>query len=139
MKWFMFCLVLSAVSFSCSPDDNTPAGNNVQLTDISGSWQIKQFIDNGQDETYHFSGYTFVFGNSGITAVKGGISVSAIFILSDSTIPDQKMVMYFPDYEPWDELNEDWNILDWNRNTLTLRHVSGGNGGTDELIFEKVK
>lgn len=139
MKWFMFSLVLSAVSFSCNPDDNSSAGNNLQPTDLSGNWKIRQFIDDGNDETYHFTGYTFSFTNAGITAIKAGSNVSGTYILSVSSNSTQKMIISFPESEPWDELNEDWDVLAWSQNLLKLRHVSGGNGGTDDLIFEKVK
>ena len=138
MKWFMVSLVLSVVSFSCNPDDNSSTGNNLQPTDLTGSWEIRQFIDDGKDETYYFTGYTFVFSNVGITATKAGSNMAGTYILSVSSNSTQKMIISFPDTEPWDELNEDWDVLEWSQNLLKLKHVSGGNGGIDDLTFEKV-
>ena len=34
-------------------------------------------------------------------------------------------------------LNDDWNITAYNNNTISLIGISGGNGGTDTLIFTK--
>ena len=35
------------------------------------------------------------------------------------------------------EINEDWDILSMIDKKIELKHVSGGNGGTDFLTFEK--
>ena len=35
------------------------------------------------------------------------------------------------------ELTEDWNIVSYSSTTISLIHVSGGNGGTDTLVFTK--
>lgn len=138
MKWFMFCMAISVVFFSCNPDDNSGTANDIQQNDLTGNWKIKELIDNDKDETYHFTGYIFTFSNSTVTAVKAGVSVSGIHTLSSGSNGSRELKMIFPETEPWDELNEDWTVLEWNQNMLKLRHVSGGNGGTDNLIFEKV-
>lgn len=138
MKWFMVSLVLSVVSFSCNPDDNSSTGNNLQTSDLSGLWKVRQFIDDGKDETYYFTGYTFVFSNDVITASKSGSNVAGTYALQAGSNNARKMVISFPDTEPWDELNEDWTVIEWSQNLLKLRHVSGGNGGIDDLTFEKV-
>ena len=35
------------------------------------------------------------------------------------------------------DLTEDWNIITYTTTKIQLIHVSGGNGGTDYLTFEK--
>jgi hypothetical protein len=37
----------------------------------------------------------------------------------------------------FEELSEDWSILSISPSKIELKHVSGGNGGTDFLTFEK--
>ena len=39
---------------------------------------------------------------------------------------------------PFDDLSEDWHVVEQNSSTIKLEDVSGGNGGTDYLTFEKV-
>ena len=36
------------------------------------------------------------------------------------------------------DLEEDWIILEYNQTIIRLKHVSGGNGGTDYLNFTKL-
>jgi hypothetical protein len=36
-----------------------------------------------------------------------------------------------------DELEEDWEITEYSSTVIKLKHVSGGNGGTDYLYFTK--
>lgn len=37
----------------------------------------------------------------------------------------------------FEDLNDDWDIVSVTENRIELRDVSGGNGGTDILVFEK--
>ena len=39
---------------------------------------------------------------------------------------------------PFDEFNDDWDIVSVLPTRIELRDVSGGGGGTDILIFEKI-
>jgi hypothetical protein len=38
---------------------------------------------------------------------------------------------------PFDELNDDWHIIEETSTKIRLQDVSGGSGGTDLLTFEK--
>ncbi|MEZ4988540.1 MAG: hypothetical protein R2795_26535 [Saprospiraceae bacterium] len=38
----------------------------------------------------------------------------------------------------FEELNEDWEIISQSDTRIELVHVSGGNGGTDYLTFERI-
>jgi hypothetical protein len=37
-----------------------------------------------------------------------------------------------------DDLSDDWDILSYSATKIELIDVSGGNGGTDYLTFEKI-
>ncbi|MCB0382605.1 MAG: hypothetical protein KDD05_04705, partial [Psychroserpens sp.] len=42
-----------------------------------------------------------------------------------------------PDSNNFEDLNDDWDIVSTSSNTIELIDISGGNGGTDFLTFER--
>jgi hypothetical protein len=48
-----------------------------------------------------------------------------------------KLDLNFDDVNNFDELDDDWEILTQSSSKIELRDVSGGNGTTDLLTFEK--
>jgi len=141
-------LFISAVSFlgtlSCSKDDNNPSSKNMVSNTVSGgSWRITYFFDTDKEETDHFSGYVFTFGSNGIlTAISGVNTYTGSWNVtnsnsSDDNLDDLDFSISFAAPSDFEELSEDWEILSRTDNKIELRHVSGGNGGTDLLTFEK--
>jgi len=39
---------------------------------------------------------------------------------------------------PFEEFNDDWDVLSATNTRIELQDVSGGGGGTDTLVFEKL-
>ena len=116
-----------------SSDDNNNNGNNSNLT---GSWVITLFEEDGVNETSKFDGFTFAFNsNNSLDATKSGSTTkgSWSYGTDDSS---NKLIINFNSGKPLEELNEDWVILEQTSKLLRLRHVSGGNGGIDEVTFE---
>ncbi|MBP6334523.1 MAG: hypothetical protein KA444_03550 [Bacteroidia bacterium] len=103
-----------------------------------GQWKITYFNDSGNDETAHFTGYSFQFNSNGtVTATKGSTIVNGTWSDgNDNSTP--KLVLNFGTTVKFDELNEDWHITQQSSTMIKLEHVSGGNGGTDLLYFEKI-
>ena len=68
------CLLLLSIITSCKKDNSTsPSDNSIQ----QGQWKITSYIDSGNNETNHFSGYSFEFKNGGVvTATKSSSIVS---------------------------------------------------------------
>jgi hypothetical protein len=142
----LLSLVGLALFTSCSNNDSSDDNSvtNVQNTVKAGTWQITSFVDSGNDETHHFHGYTFNFeDNNVLTASNGTNTYTGTWSIDDSNSNDDSIDdLHFninfnlsPDFE---ELNEDWNIVSRTSSRIELIHVSGGNGGTDYLTFEKV-
>ena len=130
---------------SCTNEDNnnltpTVIQNNVQ----KGTWKITSFIDSGDDETHHFSGYSFSFSAGNVlTASNGGTTYTGTWSVTDSNSSDDSpddvdFNIFFNLSNDFEELNEDWHIVSQTSNRIELVHVSGGNGGTDHLVFEKI-
>jgi hypothetical protein len=143
---------LSLLSSTCSSDDDDGSSNNnnAEIQQIenqaeSGTWQITSYIDSGQDETNDFSGYNFTFASNGtITATNGNNTETGTWSVtgsnsSSSSNDDIDFNIFFnvPDTNDFEDLNDDWDIISHSNNMIRLRDVSGGNGGTDTLTFEK--
>lgn len=134
---FYVAIVSILLATSCSKDDNSSSTNtNVPNIINQGTWRITLYNDSGTDELYHFTGYTFTFSNGNITGTKNGSSVSGTY---STGIDDSKNKLYlnFGATVPFDELNDDWHIVEETNTKIRLQDVSGGNGGTDLLTFEK--
>ena len=158
-------LVTCVILFSaCSEEDdstnntttNEAANQLAQQVETSmetGTWIITKFIDSGNDETNHFNSYTFSFNtdgslvaNNGTTTVSGSWSVAVdnssgnssdddSSSSDDSNDVDFNIVFISPaDFE---ELSDDWDIISNTDSKIELIDISGGNGGTDYLTFQK--
>ena len=151
MKRFSFLPALVAsltllLSFTaCNPDDNSATPDNPIVEQVqSGDWIITSFIDSGKDETNHFTGYTFTFGaNGALTATKGSQAYTGTWSITnddsndDNPSGDVDFNIFFNLTNDFEDLNEDWHIISQSDDKIELIHVSGGNGGTDYLTFER--
>jgi len=133
MLTLLFVIVTSSIT-SCKKEDTSPEAVVNSLQD--GTWRITDYKDDMVDELYHFTGYSFVFSNGTVTATKNSLSVTGTYSEgTDDTYP--VLILNFGTTSPFDELNDDWHILEQSATKIRLEDVSGGNGGTDILTFEK--
>lgn len=101
------------------------------LTD--GTWYVNYFFDD-QDETFLFNGYQFNFNADNTALADNGTNqVNGTWNLSGSSTPD--LILFFGTNSPFDELDEDWDILEATPQIIRLKHVSGGDGSIDFLTF----
>lgn len=135
------------VASTCSDDDNDtpPILNQAEVSSniSSGSWRITEFIDSGNNETNHFTGYNFVFASNGsIAASNGTNNYSGTWSITndgsnDDSQSDLDFNIAFSSPADFAELTEDWHFTLYTPTKIILIHVSGGGGGTDYLTFEK--
>jgi hypothetical protein len=149
-------VLLTATFIACSEDDNSPSNDDnnnntaaeIQQTSnlmMSGDWVITNFNDSGQNETSDFNGYVFSFNSDGsLVATNGNTEVSGTWsIVDDSSNDDSNdnddidFNIFFSSPDEFSELSEDWDIVSKSDTRIELIHISGGNGGTDLLTFEK--
>lgn len=136
------------VASMCSNDDDSP--NNSDPTTVintvtQGTWRITFYEDSGVNETYHFTSYDFTFaaGNvlsatNGTNTFTGAWSVTNGNSNDDSPSNDLDFNILFSSPANFaEELSDDWDILSRTDTKIELVDVSGGNGGTDYLTFEK--
>ncbi|MEZ4875478.1 MAG: hypothetical protein R2793_08515 [Flavobacteriaceae bacterium] len=151
---FSMVLAFTACSQGEDPAPFTPNETSAdQTTQVaqSGTWRITSYIDSGQDETSDFSGYEFTFNANGtVTATKGGETVSGTWSITDdssnsssdddgNSTDDDDFNLFFAVSQDskFDSLSDDWNFISVSASKIELVHVSGGNGGTDYLTFQK--
>ncbi|MBR9922643.1 MAG: hypothetical protein GYB31_17560 [Bacteroidetes bacterium] len=104
----------------------------------SGEWIITSFIeDDNDDETSKFSGYTFTFEDDGTATatVNGNTTIGSWSDGNDDSTT--KLVLFYGNDDPLEELNDDWRVLSSTDEKIELTHVSGGDGSTDFLTFER--
>ncbi len=145
---------------SCSKDDSpNNAQNNTSSVDQlkriaqNGDWQVTYFFDTDTDETNDFNGYAFKFNADGtLVATKGSTTVNGTWSVvdddsnsssgddDDDSTDDDDFNIFFPvpDTNDFEDLNDDWDIVSISDTKIELIDVSGGNGGTDLLTFEKI-
>lgn len=128
-------------AISCTKDniDIAKVKSNVQ----SGTWRITKFIDSGVDETNYFTGYNFTFNSSGVLNANNGTNnYNGTWSITDSNSNDDSpndldFNIYFNLTNNFLDLNDDWDFISQSSTKIELIDVSGGNGGTDYLTFEK--
>uniref|UniRef100_UPI004049A40B hypothetical protein n=1 Tax=Gelidibacter sp. TaxID=2018083 RepID=UPI004049A40B len=142
----LMTLIIGLLIVSCSSDDDSASNNienqveeNVQI----GTWRITKFIDSGTDETNHFLGYIFTFKSAGVLNANNRINdYSGTWSITDSNSNDDSQDdldfnIFFNLTNDFEELNDDWHFISQTSIKIELVDVSGGNGGTDYLTFEK--
>ena len=152
-QWIVASLMLSATFISCENEDNeTPGISPVNVTELksiaeSGAWVITHFFDTDKEETADYDGYTFTFGANGtLTATNGTTDVSGTWSITDSdddssdddgSSDDVDFNIMFASPADFEELSDDWYVVSYSNSRIELVDVSGGNGGTDTLVFER--
>jgi hypothetical protein len=138
MKKIIFFLAIIPLSalVSCDKNEDGISASSVSTTVASGNWRITYFWDTDHEETSNFNGFSFTFAGNVITAVNGGTTVTGTWSTGsdNSTV---KLIIAFATPPNFQELSEDWHVIERTDTKIRLRHVSGGNGGTDYLTFEK--
>ncbi|HMC98965.1 MAG TPA: hypothetical protein VKH37_02395 [Ferruginibacter sp.] len=135
-------IIVANTTTSCTKNDDNSISSQVAAlvqTAQTGNWKITSYIDNGVDETNHYTGYTFQFTSGGtVVATKtGATTVNGTWSggNDDSTL---KLVLNFGAATPFLELNDDWHVTQQSSAIIKLEDVSGGGGGTEYLTFEKI-
>lgn len=143
----LFCLFMLNVASMCSSDDNSSSSQDptpVINAATQGTWRVTSYVDSGTDETNHFTGYNFTFSNGGVlTATNGSNTVTGTWsVLNDDTNDDSPsndldFNIGFTAPANFADLTDDWDIVSYSDTTISLIDISGGNGGTDTLVFTK--
>ena len=158
MKKFSFysilaCIFMMTTASMCSgDDDNSSSSSNPQpvINAVSdGTWRVTYYYDTDSEETNQFAGYNFTFGdNHVLTADNGTNTYTGSWSVTNSSNSsrsgddddddnDVDFNIAFTSPSNFAELTDDWHIISYSATRIELIDVSGGNGGTDYLTFEK--
>ncbi len=146
-------LLLTILGCSSDEDDNPNDDNSQEILQIeneveSGTWRISSYIDSGENETSDFTGYNFTFTTDGsLVATNGTTTYSGTWSVTNSSNSsndsssdddiDFNIFFSVADDHDFEDLNDDWDIVSHSNTTVSLMDISGGDGSTDTLIFEK--
>lgn len=123
--------------FSDGDDNNNNDVNTESLDSLltNGDWIVASYLDDGENETSDYNGYEITFNENGTVVASNGSTIEGTWSIQSS---EGKLVLDFGTSVPFDEFNDDWEVVSFTANRIELRDVSGGGGGTDTLVFEKL-
>lgn len=144
---FLFMATTLILASCASEESVTEIATDIDVTEVteimsSDNWYISSFIDSDQDETNDFTGYEFAFTEDGtVVAIKGTTSITGTWSVNhsndDDSPSDPDFNLFFAGSDLFEDLNDDWDIINYTPVKIELINVSGGNGGTDYLTFKK--
>ncbi len=128
------------LKFGRTPAQNCTGGGNPQaLIDImiNGSWFVASYLDDGNNQTAIYSGYTVNFLTNGtVTANNGSQSLTGSWLVTVSG-NGLDLELDFGTQTPFNEFNDDWDVIDFAQTFIELKDESG-DGSIDNLRFEKI-
>lgn len=149
MTRIIFPVLLAAIALlvTCSNDQNTiqpdsPSATQ-ELTDVlvEGTWVITLFIDDGDDDTDYFEGYTFSFQPGGdvvATSSQTGQDIQGTWqVRSDDGRAELWLNFSTGDYE-FRELNEDWYLIEASADRIRLEYDYDDDDDIYLLTFERL-
>lgn len=150
IKVWTLCAFTVLFAVSCSSDDNNGTVSNAIVNQListvnNGTWRVTNFVENGNDETNHFTGYIFSFGDNSVLIASNGTNThQGTWSVTNSNSNDDSSSSSDVDFniefttpDDFADLTDDWDLQERTSTTIKLIDISGGNGGTDYLTFEK--
>ena len=122
--------------FESTCTDNGGDGNTGALATIlaDGLWMVGSYTEDSDNQTSNYSSYTLNFNIDGIVVADNGTAINGTWAPQNS---DSELALNFGSTVPFDEFNDIWDVISVTPTQVEVRDVSGGNGGTDNLILTK--
>ncbi|MDP2685984.1 MAG: hypothetical protein Q8O62_02110 [Aequorivita sp.] len=137
-------LITAIVFAACSSDDdsgdaNTNEFEQIETTLPQGQWKVSKLIDGQSDHTADFQSFVFTFKVDGtVTAQNDLFTENGTWAYDNSSSSSEELVLQFGETNPFDEINDDWDIVSVSNTKIELSDVSGGNGDIELLTFTKL-
>ncbi len=109
--------------------------NNLSIVLSDGIWIVGSYTDDGIDETADYNGYQLNFDSNGTVIADNGTPINGTWTTQSS---GNVLVLNFGTAIPFDEFNDDWDVISITSTQVKVQDVSGGGGGTDVLILDKL-
>jgi hypothetical protein len=123
---------------SCIKEESVPGlagADSLKAALQDENWKISLYIDCNEDETYHFTGYTFSFDTTGIVAVYDTLAVTTGTWLSRTSDGHNKFDLNFGKTYPFHKINDDWHIIEQTEAIIRLEDISKKSGEAEFLTF----
>ena len=116
--------------------ERTQGGGGNDLANIlsNGLWNVASYTEDGVDQTADYNGYLINFDANGTVIADNGVIINGTWSVQNS---GNILVLNFGNSIPFDEFNDDWDVISVSDTQVIVQDVSGGNGGTDILVFQK--
>lgn len=151
VKLAIFTFVSLVIFTGCNTDNDNDSNNDLksEIEDNvkKGTWRITKFMDDGDDESNHFTGYNFTFGDNNVLTASNTVNTyTGTWIVSDGDSDDDSdddsqddldFNIFFAGPDDFKELSDDWDLISQSSTKIELIDVSDENGGADYLTFEK--
>lgn len=138
-------IVVAMVVFAaCSSDDdsgnvNTNEFENIKTTLPQGEWKVSKLTDGQSDHTAAFETFIFTFKEDGTVMAQNDLyTENGTWAYDNSSSSSEELVLQFSEQPPFDEINDDWDIVSVTNSKIELSDVSGGNGDIELLTFIKL-
>ena len=117
-------------------DDDIDDSNLVEML-LSGNWEVDYFFDE-EDETSEFENYTFTFYADGTALASNGITEVEGTWSTYGDDGELELELYLGEEPPFDEIGENWHVIEFNVNTINLNDDSDVGEAAKTLIFKKL-
>ncbi len=138
-------ILLAIVAFaSCSSDDdsgnvNTNEFEQIKTTLPQGEWKVSKLIDGQSDHTVDFESFIFTFNEDGTVVAQNDLfTENGTWAYDNSSSSAEELVLQFSVTNPFDEINDYWDIVSESNSKIELQDISGGNGDIKLLTFTKL-
>ena len=119
---------------ACSGNGGTGTTGTLGTLLIDGLWVVGSYLEDTNNQTSTYNGYTVNFNTDATVVADNGSQINGTWSVQNS---DSELVLDFGSTVPFNEFNDTWDVISSSATQIELRDVSGGNGGTDTLIFNK--
>lgn len=134
---FAFVALLASCTKTYVLDDMSITQVSEQVAD--GKWRVEQFVDDNDNYTGFFSGWTFDFQANGTLVIEGnGITYNGSWYIDDdrSSSRGKELYIFIPSGpDPLLDMEEDWYFTEFTSNRMSLYDPEVL--GNDILIFTR--
>ncbi|HNP66858.1 MAG TPA: hypothetical protein PKH16_03050 [Aequorivita sp.] len=140
----LFIVLAITIFAACNSDDdsgnvNTNEFENIKTTLPQGEWEVSKLIDGQSDHTVDFESFVFIFNEDGTVVAQNDLfTENGTWAYDNSSSSSEELVLQFSQQTPFDQINDDWDIVSVTNSTIELSDVSGGDGDIELLTFTKL-
>ena len=108
---------------------------------VTDQWYVNLMEEDLENDTCDYVDYTFTYSLDGtVQAVSVSRTVNGFWTVSNSSSGLELILNFNYDgqEDPFEDLNDDWDVLFYDAENIQLEEVSGGNGDVEHLNFGRM-